>query len=145
MLINRQNKHQGINMNPPALSSLTTSSWGSVSGWRWPRACGRSAQSPGGLKVSGARWRPALNHLCPEERRGPAFARERTRGWRGEGGCRLEAAWCSYPLSEWDSTNGGIPEKEGGGRCYKGSRSKLISPRYKTSTGYENALLARCK
>lgn len=103
-----------MNVYPPALSSPTRSSWVSVSGWLWPRACGRHGRFPGGLKVLGASWRPGLLHLC-QERRVPAFAQERTPGWREEGGCRLAVAWDSDPLSQWDSTACGGPNNDGGG------------------------------
>ncbi len=102
-----------MNMYPPALSSPTRSSWVSVSGWRWPRACGRRGRGPGGLRAWGASWRPGLPHLY-QEMRVPAFAPEQTRGWREEGGCRLAAAWRSGPLSQWDSTACGAPDKDDG-------------------------------
>lgn len=107
----KKQREPGMNMCPPALSSRTRSSWESVSGWRWPRACGRHGRGPGGLKALGASWRRGWLHLS-QERRVPAFAPEQTRGWQAEGGCRLEAAWCSDP--RWDSMACGAPKKDGG-------------------------------
>lgn len=106
----------------PAQSILSRSSWVSDAGWRWPRAYDPHGQGPGGLKAWGASWKPGQLHPCLE-RRAPVSALEQTPGWRGEWGCRLEAAWRLDPLALWDSTACGAPDK---GKS-KGVKVLLIS------------------
>lgn len=114
-------KKQGMNVYPPAPSFPSRSSWVSVAGWRWPRACGQCGRGPGGLKALGASWRPGLLHPC-QGKRAPASALEQTRGWREEWGCRLEAVWRSDPLIQWDSTACGVPGANEGYTGYFSSK-----------------------